>query len=88
MQVCRSHYRKQEKKLPSLEEQTIIEASEEKPTWGIRKITSYLREKTGKAINHKRVWKNGGGNTTKKGLTALAETFPRAFMLDSSINQY
>ena len=55
LQVCRSHYRKQEKKLPALKEQAIIEASEEKPTWGVRKITSYLRAKNGEAINHKRV---------------------------------
>ena len=42
------------KKKYSVEEILRI-LSEEKPTWGIRKITSYLREKTGKAINHKRV---------------------------------
>mgnify|MGYP006875120821 len=39
LSVCRSHYRKAEKKQPDKAEQAILEASEAKPTWGIRKIT-------------------------------------------------
>lgn len=38
-----------------MEEQAIIEASEEKPTWGIRKITSHLNKKKSIQLNHKRV---------------------------------
>lgn len=38
-----------------MEEQAIIEASEEKPTWSIRKITSYLNKKKSIQLNHKRV---------------------------------
>lgn len=55
LQVCRSHYRKKEKKHPCMEEQAILEASAEKPTWGIRKITSLLRTRNAMPINHKRV---------------------------------
>lgn len=50
LSVCRSHYRKAEKA-----EQAILEASEAKPTWGIRKITLYLRTRHVPPINHKRV---------------------------------
>lgn len=53
--VCRSHYRKTEKNHPDKKGQAILEASAEKPTWGIRKITSYLRARHGETINHKRV---------------------------------
>lgn len=55
LQACRSHYRKKEKKHPDREEQAILEASAEKPTWGIRKITSFLRARHAIPINHKRV---------------------------------
>ena len=55
LQVYRSHYRQQANKLADKQEQAILEASEEKPTWGIRKITSYLNIKYGLRINHKRV---------------------------------
>ena len=55
LSVCRSHYRKAEKKQPDKAEQAILEASEAKPTWGIRKITSYLRTRHVPPINHKRV---------------------------------
>lgn len=53
--VCRSHYRKKQKKHSTREEQAILEASEAKPTWGIRKITSYLRARHVTPISHKRV---------------------------------
>lgn len=56
LQASRSTaYREKQHSVESEENRLIIQVSQEKVTWGILKITSYIRNRYGKKINHKRV---------------------------------
>lgn len=48
-------YRSKQVREESEENQLILKISQEKVTWGILKVTSYIRNKYGKTYNHKRV---------------------------------
>lgn len=56
LKVSRSiAYRSKQVREESEENQLILKISQEKVTWGILKVTSYIRNKYGKTYNHKRV---------------------------------